>query len=64
LSTLMVDPVRLPSSGVVVDRSTITRHLLSDQSDPFNRSPLTIDQLCPDTELKGKIETFIASKKR
>ena len=43
----MRDPVRLPSSGVTVDRTTITRHLLSDQSDPFNRSPLTADQLVP-----------------
>lgn len=37
LSILMKDPVILPSSKVVVDRSTISRHLLSDQSDPFNR---------------------------
>jgi ubiquitin conjugation factor E4 A len=37
LSILMTDPVILPSSKVVVDRTTISRHLLSDQSDPFNR---------------------------
>jgi ubiquitin conjugation factor E4 A len=37
LSILMKDPVILPSSKVTVDRSTISRHLLSDQSDPFNR---------------------------
>jgi len=64
LSTLMRDPVKLPSSGVTVDRATIARHLLSDQSDPFNRSPLTEDLLQPDTELKAKIEAFIASKKK
>jgi ubiquitin conjugation factor E4 B len=64
LSTLMRDPVKLPSSGVTVDRATITRHLLSDQSDPFNRSPLTVDQLQPDLELKAKIDAWIASKKK
>lgn len=37
LSILMKDPVILPSSKVTLDRSTISRHLLSDQSDPFNR---------------------------
>ena len=26
-------------------RTTIARHLLSDQSDPFNRNPLTMDQV-------------------
>ncbi|XP_017855343.2 ubiquitin conjugation factor E4 A [Drosophila busckii] len=34
ISTLMTDPVVLPSSNVTVDRSTIARHLLSDQTDP------------------------------
>ncbi|KAK2589180.1 hypothetical protein KPH14_001996 [Odynerus spinipes] len=43
MSTLMVDPVILPSSRITIDRQTIARHLLSDQTDPFNRSPLTMD---------------------
>ena len=37
MATLMVEPVLLPSSGKVVDRNTISKHLLIDQSDPFNR---------------------------
>jgi hypothetical protein len=37
MSTLMEDPVILPKSRAVVDRSTITRILLSDALDPFNR---------------------------
>ncbi|CAG2056146.1 unnamed protein product, partial [Timema podura] len=45
MSTLMLDPVILPSSRTTVDRSTIARHLLSDQSDPFNRAPLTMDMV-------------------
>ncbi len=32
LSTLMKDPVRLPTSGNIVDRSTITQHLLNDET--------------------------------
>ncbi|CRK91993.1 CLUMA_CG005573, isoform A [Clunio marinus] len=62
LSILMKDPVILPSSKVTVDRSTISRHLLSDQSDPFNRSPLSMDQVIPDTELKKKIEYWIKER--
>lgn len=58
MGTLMTDPVLLPSSRVIVDRSTIARHLLSDQSDPFNRSPLTMDLVIPDLELKERIMTW------
>ncbi|XP_042019614.1 probable ubiquitin conjugation factor E4 [Salvia splendens] len=60
--TLMKDPVILPSSRVIVDRPVIQRHLLSDSTDPFNRSPLTSDMLIPDVELKAKIEEFIKSQ--
>ncbi|GAV65721.1 U-box domain-containing protein/Ufd2P_core domain-containing protein [Cephalotus follicularis] len=59
--TLMKDPVILPSSRITVDRPVIQRHLLSDNSDPFNRSHLTADMLIPDHELKAKIEEFIRS---
>ncbi|KAG2487016.1 hypothetical protein HYH03_014386 [Edaphochlamys debaryana] len=50
MSTPMKDPVLLPS-GVVVDRPNIQRHLLSDPTDPFNRQPLTEDQLVPATDV-------------
>ncbi|KNC56510.1 ubiquitin conjugation factor E4 [Thecamonas trahens ATCC 50062] len=62
MATLMRDPVILPSSRVSVDRSTITRHLLSDESDPFNRQPLTLDQVIPDEALKARIEAWIAAR--
>lgn len=42
---IMRDPVRLPTSGTVCDRSSISRHLLSDETDPFNRQRLTADML-------------------
>ncbi|KAG6550550.1 hypothetical protein Mapa_007919 [Marchantia paleacea] len=62
--TLMRDPVILPSSKTTLDRSTIQRHLLSDQTDPFNRSLLTADMLIPHTELKAKIEAFLYSHRQ
>lgn len=45
--TLMRDPVMLPSSKAIVDRSTIKSHLLSDTKDPFNRAPLSIEDVIP-----------------
>uniref|UniRef100_A0A665VEB8 Ubiquitin conjugation factor E4 A n=1 Tax=Echeneis naucrates TaxID=173247 RepID=A0A665VEB8_ECHNA len=63
MSTLMLDPVLLPSSNVTVDRSTIARHLLSDQTDPFNRSPLTMDQIRPNEELKQQILQWLDKHK-
>ncbi|CAA6662959.1 unnamed protein product [Spirodela intermedia] len=60
--TLMKDPVILPSSRVSVDRPVIQRHLLSDSSDPFNRSHLTQDMLIPNTELKARIAEFIVTQ--
>lgn len=62
MGTLMRDPVTLPSSSVIVDRSTIARHLLSDQTDPFNRSPLTMDMVKPAVELKTLIDSWVRSK--
>ena len=46
MQTLMTDPVTLPS-GIVMDRPVIMRHLLNDLTDPFNRQPLTEDDLKP-----------------
>ena len=47
MATLMRDPIMLPSSKAIVDRSTIKSHLLSDTTDPFNRSPLSIEDVIP-----------------
>lgn len=62
--TLMKEPVVLPTSKITVDLATIKSHLLSDSTDPFNRSPLTIDQVTPNTDLKKRIEEFKQSRKR
>ncbi|KAI9875503.1 MAG: hypothetical protein M1830_008404 [Pleopsidium flavum] len=63
LATLMEDPVVLPTSRNSVDRSTIRSILLSDPNDPFNRSPLKIEDVIPDVELKAKIEAFKQERK-
>jgi ubiquitin conjugation factor E4 A len=62
MSTLMKEPVILPSSGKVVDRSTIAKHLLSDETDPFNRQPLTLDMVQHHHALKEKINKWIKSE--
>ena len=47
----MEDPVLLPTSGTIVDRSTIRAHLLSDTRDPFSRAPLTMEMIEPGKNL-------------
>lgn len=47
MASLMTDPVVLPTSGTRVDRSVIRAILLATPQDPFNRQPLTVDQLVP-----------------
>ena len=54
----MSDPVLLPTSKVVVDRSVIAKHLLSDPIDPFNRQPLQMVDVVPQTELREEIEAW------
>jgi hypothetical protein len=60
MQTIMEDPVLLPNSGITVDRSTIERHLLSSQTDPFSRAPLSIEELKPDDSLKRRIDAWLA----
>ncbi|XP_022173840.1 ubiquitin conjugation factor E4 B [Myzus persicae] len=62
MDTLMDDPVTLPSSGKVMDRPVIIRHLLNSQTDPFNRQPLSEDDLTPATDLKEKIQKWKIEK--
>ncbi|GJD11072.1 Probable ubiquitin conjugation factor E4 [Galdieria sulphuraria] len=64
MATIMREPVLLPTSRTIVDLSTISRHLLSDPSDPFNREFLSMEMLQPQEELKRRIEDYIASKQK
>ncbi|OBA24255.1 hypothetical protein METBIDRAFT_77088 [Metschnikowia bicuspidata var. bicuspidata NRRL YB-4993] len=61
--TLMEDPVILPGSRITMDRSTIKAHLLSDPTDPFNRMPLTLEDVIDDVEMRQKIHDFKLGKR-
>ncbi|KAJ2765325.1 Ubiquitin conjugation factor E4, partial [Coemansia nantahalensis] len=62
LATLIADPVRLPTSGNVMDLAVIKGQLLSDPRDPFNRAPLTVDMLEPLPDLKREIRQWRDAK--
>ncbi|KAF9077770.1 ubiquitin elongating factor core-domain-containing protein [Rhodocollybia butyracea] len=62
--SLMKDPVILPSSHTSIDRATIKSHLLSDTTDPFNRMPLAIEDVIPNTELKNQIEAWLVERRQ
>ncbi|EGR28270.1 ubiquitin conjugation factor e4, putative, partial [Ichthyophthirius multifiliis] len=49
--SLLKDPVQLPSSGQLVERSIIKKALLDNEIDPFNRQKLKRDQLVEVPEL-------------
>ena len=60
----MLDPVLLPSSSMIVDRSVIAKHLLSDPIDPFNRQPLAMVDVVPQIELRDEIRAWRDEKLR
>jgi ubiquitin conjugation factor E4 B len=63
MATFMHDPVKLPS-GHYVDRSTITQHLLNDSTDPFNRAPLSLEDVEPAIDLKNRMNEWLETKKK
>lgn len=63
MDAIMTDPVKLPS-GHIMDRAIIERHLLSTPNNPFNRAPLTANELVADGELKARIQEWTAQKRQ
>lgn len=61
MDTLMEDPVKLPS-GHIMDRKHIMRHLLSSQTNPFNRAALSEEELEPVPELRQRIREWVKQK--
>ena len=59
---LIKDPVKLPSSGQILDRKTIKQHLLNDEHDPFNRAPLKYIDLIEVPEFKKEIEDWVKER--
>ena len=62
MNTIMEDPVILPHSKINIDRNTIITYLLTNPTDPFNRTPLKVEDLIPNNELKEKIMNYLKSK--
>lgn len=61
--TMMTDPVKLPHSKVSMDRSVLMTHLMNDPTDPFNRTPLKLEDVADDNELKTRITEWVAQRK-
>jgi hypothetical protein len=58
MAEMMTDPVLLPTSHNIMDRKHITRIILSDDHDPFNRQPLKPADLVPQDDLRIRIHEF------
>ena len=43
MQDMMMDPVKLPTSGNIMDRKNIQRIIMADDLDPFNRQPLKME---------------------
>jgi len=64
MDTLMRDPVLLPTSNNIMDRSVILRHLLNSATDPFNRQELKESMLQPVPDLRKKIDEWMKEKEK
>ena len=62
MNTPINDPVELPSSKVIMNKSVICNHLIFNEQDPFNRDPLTLndlDEYNNTIEIKTKMSEFL-----
>jgi len=57
---LMLDPVKLPCSGTIMDRTTILRHLKTNSTDPYTNTELRATSLMPASELLPKYKAWLA----
>ena len=61
----ILEPVILPDTDIIMEKSVISRHLLTDLSNPFNRAPLTLIQLEEfnnTEEIINKVKLFMIKK--
>ena len=45
MSTLIEEPIMLPETDVIMDMNVISTHLLTNKTNPFTRTPLTLEEL-------------------
>ena len=63
-SELMTEPVRLPTSSLIVNKKAINQHFaLNGFNDPFTKTELRPENLIPEDSLREKIQEFIKIKK-
>lgn len=61
---IYVDGTLASQSDFFLDPIYMSIFSCSDQTDPFNRSPLTMDQIRPNEELKQQIVQWLAEHKQ
>jgi hypothetical protein len=59
-AVMMRDPVKLPDSGMVLDRQTVVRHLVSSDTDPFTRTKLEMGMVATEVQLRRRIQEWCA----
>ena len=66
MDCVIVEPVFLPSSNTMMEKTVIEKHLLTSDIDPFTRDKLTLETLTDYNnleEIQQKIKEFIQKKK-
>ncbi len=61
------EPIILPGTETIMEKSVISRHLLTDQHNPFNREKLTLEELekfNSQESVQLKIKDFMARKNK
>jgi len=61
MQTLIETPVLLPETNIFMERDVICRHLLSEESNPFNRDKLsikTLDEFNALENIKAQVDEF------
>ena len=64
MSCPIEDPLEIPETKLMMERSVILNHLAFNSSNPFTRSPMTRDELIEYNQLDEVRERVEAFKKR
>lgn len=62
MADIMSDPVMFPQSRKVADRTSAVRVIMGNDRDPFANTPVKVEDLIPQTELKEEIHRFAKEK--
>jgi len=62
MADIMSDPVMLPQSKKIVDRNNAWRCIAGTDRDPYSNTPVKMEDLIPQVELKQEIHRFAKEK--